>query len=384
MTTRETCDLLRQNGKVPVLQLWLDKGSDRIGITEALKLNGTVNTVSIFIEDDIAEAPIHELSDLFKAIGSLPALQFVYIYSFGQNYDILPFSLLACILEEAQLLEIITLYFVELGGNKSECDRFQESIRYHPSLREFRLESCRLSEEGISANSMREFMETLASMPNIEKVDLIATEMGYLGDASKESVKALCKTNTLSALSLINFSLSSEHIAAIRHGLEAPPYAPKSKLTELSISCDPKEASNIYSLLDSNNNSLERLRLRLKTLDDDESIEKLGDSLVKNKSIKRFHLLGELKNRLSRKSQQTFASMLEQNSVLEHLDVGISDEDLRSKIKFYLKLNQTGLRELMHSPEATRPQLVGALIEVKNDLDCLVHFLGSRPCLCKD
>ncbi|CAB9511773.1 expressed unknown protein [Seminavis robusta] len=377
MATTEERELLRANKHGPVLQLWLDKDSQHQHVASALRKNKTVTTVSVFVEEDFMESPLQDIAHLFRAIGCLP-LQNLYIYSFGRNFDVFPIRLLIEVFSRAKKLEVLTMYFIELGGKKKHFDAFEAAIRGHPSLREFRLENCRLPDDYLNTHGLDQFVKTLGTLPKIEKIDLFATEMGYLGTLSKESMANLAGIKNLACLSLINFALGNDHITALSQALKG-----NTNLTELAISCDPKFCSALAPVI-ATNQTLNQVKVRMDSLDDDVFVQSIAGGLKDNKSITRFDLQGDVQNKLSVASQKIFADMLEKNSTLEYLEIPLTDQDSKMKAKYYLKLNQTGKRGLMENPGTSKKELVNALAYVGDDLDCLNHFLATKPTLVHD
>ena len=177
---------------------------------------------------------------------------------------------------------------------------------------------------------------------------------------------------------MLNFELHNNHILSLRNVLNA-----NTTLEDLSISCDPNRSRFLLGLI-ATNTTLTQLHLQLDTLDDDEFLQRvIANGLEMNSALTTFELRGEVSNRMSYKSQQSFVAMLEKNYTLEYLHIFLSDEDLRSKMKFFLKLNQTGKRKLVQNPDAILTELVDSLAFVSDDLDSLFYFLVNRPCLCK-
>ena len=200
MTSENTLDLLRKNRHGPALQLWLETDSDRQAIVHALNENTTLSTVSVFVDENFEEAPIQELVDLFHAIGSLPLLRNFYLYSFGQSFDVFPVHLLTTIIQNARQLEVITMYFVELGGSIADMKVLEKTLRGHSSLKEFRLENSQLSEEVQASNSFDAVVSSLAKLPRIEKVGLFAKEKSLLGTVTANSVESFQYATNLTSL----------------------------------------------------------------------------------------------------------------------------------------------------------------------------------------
>lgn len=377
MADKSTRDLLRKNKHSPVLQLWLNKDSKNGATSLALEQNTTVHTVSIFIEEDFMEGSHEELMALFDEIGRLP-LTHLYVYSLGRNYDVFPIKLLLHIFDYAAHLQVLTMYFVELGGHERYFRTFEKVIKDHKQLREFRLENCRLSDEILGSVIFDKFVSTISTLPKIQKIDLLATEMGTLGNLTPSALAKMAASETLRSIELLNFTFTNEHIAALSEVVNSC-----ENLTELSISCDPKWCTNLAPML-AKNKTLTTLKLRLVDLYDSVFLHQVALGLAMNKTMTRFEIQGENSNKMSKRSQKFFVDMLEKNQVIEHLDINFSDEEYRNKVVFYLKLNQTGKRNIMQNPNAKPRELINALAYVGNDLDCLHHFLTAKPSMIKD
>jgi hypothetical protein len=374
MVTKEDRDLLRKNKYGPVLEMWLGRDAQLDSIASALRKNRTVTTVSVFVEDDFNECLLPDLVGLFQAIGSLP-LQNLYIYSFGPDCDVFPVRLLMELFERARKLEVLALYFIELSGKNKHFRAFEQALRRHPSIREFRLENCRISDEQLNTYSFYPFVEALRTLPKIEKVDLFATELGFLGTMNCETIAALAAIK-LTSLSLINFPLGNDHINALSNAI-----AENEILTDLSISCDPKYCSALAPMI-STNKTLTSVKVRLEAMDNDGFLQSVAMGLKDNTSITRFELQAVDQDYMSEDSQRAFADMLEENITVEHMDIGgWTSEDAKMKARFFLKLNQTGKRGLMQNLGASKDELVDALADAGDDLSCLNHFLATKPSL---
>lgn len=376
MSNHATRELLRTNKHGPVLQLWLNADTNRRAMTQALRANRTVNTVSIFIEEGYLKATAESIRQLFLSIGSLP-LENLYIYSFGENFDVIPVQLLTDLFTWATRLEVFSMYFLELGGNGKHLEPFEKAIREHISLKEFRMENCRFADEMLNDYTLDKFVKALATIPKLEKVDLSATEMGYLWWITPKTLESLGKVPRMTSLSLVNFPIANDHISALHRAINA-----NKKFREISLACDSKYVSKLPALI-AKSSYLSHVKVRLESLDDDDFIAKLARGIGMNPWLSRFELRGEASNRMSVEGEAAFVAALEKNPAIEHLDMFFADKKMKQKAKLFLKLNQTKKRNLMRSSTATKQELVNALIYVKEDLDCLFHFLGTKPTLCQ-
>lgn len=370
-------DLLRENKHGPALQLWLESDTDRSAIAQALKGNTSVSTVSVFVDEYFEEAPFQELVDLFSSIGTLP-LQYFYLYSFGQSYDVFPVHLLTAIVNRASHLETITMYFVELGGGIADMNDLGESLKQHSSLKEFRLENSRVSDEVLASNSFDGVISAVAQLPNIENVGFFAKEKKLLGDISAGSLESFQYARNLTSLSLLNFELDNMHVSALGTALKT-----NSILEELSISCGPTCSGSLLEMI-ATNTTLTHLYLQLDTLDDDFFVQEvIVKGLETNSSLKRVELRNESSVNMSYASQLSCVAMLEKNYTLEYLNAYLSDDDVRYKADFFLKINQIGKRDIMRNPDTPFLALMRALAFVSDDLDMLFYLLVNRPCLFK-
>jgi len=370
--------LLETNQHGPVLKLPLNQNTKRSAIAKALNHNKTVESVSIFIEPkfyvDVDPVNLH---NLFRAIGSLPKLTSLTIYSYGNNFDTFPTTLLTDVVTVAAKLEILTLYFVELGGTKKSFEPFEEAIRLHPSLREFRFENCKLSDVLLNSLCADRFVKTLSTLPNLEHVELSASQMGYLGVITPRSLETLVgRTEKLSSLSMINLVFDNEHLSALARALKY-----NKDIKKLTMSADPKFNTKLPALL-ATAKSVEDFTLLFDNLEDESFLVKIAKGVSKNEGLKRFTIKSEAGDMLSRKAQIAFVAALDKKPNLIHLDVPLNNRVLRKKSLLFHKLNQTGKREIMRDPNSSRYEMVRALAFVREDLDCLFHFLRTKPILC--
>lgn len=372
MADKKTRDLIRTNKHSPVLQLWLNKESQNGTTGMAIAENTTIHTVSVFIEEDYMENDHEQLMFLFDEIGRLP-LKNLYIYSFGRNYDTFPIKLLIHLFDYAEYLQVLCMYFVELGGHEKYFNTFGEVLKKHKHLKEFRLENCRLSANMLNNLAFDQFVTTITTLPKIETIELLAEEMGGLGLLTPPGLLEMAKSKTLEKLSLINFPFTNLHITSLSEAVNC-----NENLTELAISCDPEYCTNLAPLL-ATTKTLEVVKLKLQELHNEVFLHRLAVGLKENKSITRFELTGAKHNSMSKKSQQDFVDLMEKNGTIERMEINFTDRQLRKKAQYYLKLNQTGKRNLMNDPAANKEELVDALAYVGHDLDCLHHFIQAQP-----
>ena len=379
MTTREERRLLANNQHGPVLKLELNQNTKRSAIAKALYQNKTVESVSIFIQEKFfVDVDPNNLHNLFRAIGSLPRLTSLTLYSYGEKIDVFPTTLLTDVVSVAAKLEVLTLFFLELGGTTVSFEPFEEAIRMHPCLREFKLENCRLGDFLLNSLTADRFVNTLSTLPNLERVELSASQMGYLGVITPRSLEIFAaRTENLQSLSLINLVFDNDHICALSRALRH-----NKELTQLTMSVDPAYNTKLPALL-ATAEHLEYVKLIFPTLDNESFLIKIAKGLSKSESITRLELEGELSTRMSLKAQQAFVAVLDKRTDVEHLDVPITNRSLRKKVRLFLKLNNTGKRHIMRDPNSTRYEMVKALAHVRNDLDCLFYFLRMKPVLCE-
>ena len=380
MATKEERHLLATNKHGPNFKLTLNTATKRTTIAKALFANNTVKHVSLFVEGNFMnEVSPESLHNLFRAIGSLP-LESLYIYSYGDNMDIFPVQLIGDVLKVSFKLEVLACYFLELGGGKVSFDRFQDDLIEHPSLREVRFESCQLSSRMLATHSITDkFLEALASLPNLEKLELSAPEKGYFGTITPAYLEHLAgTTDRLTSLNLINFVLDNDHMSALNRALRM-----NRDLTELTLSVNPELNSKLPALL-ATTKSLRYLKLQFDSLENEKYLLKIAKGIEKSNNISRFELLqGDEPDYLSPKCQKAFAAIPQKNGNIEHLDVDFTDKKLRSQVDFFLEVNSDGTREMLENPYSTRSEIIDAMIYVRDDLDMLYYFLRTRPSLCQ-
>ena len=379
MATKEERQLLVTNKHGPTYKLHLNKETKRTTIAKALLANQTVKHMSIFVESNFMMGVSPEsLRNLFRAIGSLP-LENLHIYSYGDNMDIFPVQLIGDVLKVAFKLEVLACYFIELAGGKVSFDKFQDDLIEHPSLREVRFESCQLSDRMLTTHGITDkFFEALASLPNLESLDLTAPEKGYFGTISPAYLEHVAgTTERLSSLNLINFVLDNEHMSALNRALRI-----NRDLVDLAISVSPDINSKLPALL-ATTRYLRHLKLQFDTLDDEKFLLKIAKGLEKGNNISRFELLlGDNPARLSPRCQRAFSAVPEKNGNIQYMDVEITDRRLASKAEFFLEVNSDGTRQMFENPYSTTEEIMDALIFASDDLQMVYYFLRTRPSLC--
>ena len=87
--------------------------------------------------------------------------------------------------------------------------------------------------------------------------------------------------------------------------------------------------------------------------------------------------------RLSQAFLEPFAEVMASNIALGELLIGPVHQRIHfcDRVRFCLKLNQAGRKELLEPNEASRNQWVETLVANVDDLDVLFYFLSMNPSL---
>ena len=347
-------------------------------ITAAIRLNETVEEVSVFMEYLEDDWLVTDIWRIFRALGNLPKLQRLVFDFIGSDGDELPLSLLTAAVRPASKVTALELSCVHLAGSEDDIRRFAQSLR-QKSWKKIEIYGCFLDPETRKKSSLNPILNEMASFSTLKDVTITALDFNSLGSFSGESLGRLIRQNqSIKCLVLGEFNLNDEHIVPMSEALEE-----NQSLTELSIGCN-LESKGTFALANMirTNRTLESLHLDLTTLVDGESNHiALAESLGSNDKIKRFSIFGT-KGNITAKAQLRFAQMLEHNFSLEELEFQDEDEDASPSIEMYLTLNSLGRRDLLHNQSTTKEDWVSALCNVHDNEACIFYLLSLNPALC--
>lgn len=125
------------------------------------------------------------------------------------------------------------------------------------------------------------------------------------------------------------------------------------------------------------NHVLEKLCMCCQQGLDDSGAIAIATALEQNNTLKHL-LLEDDDDAVTHRGYEALVQMLQHNTVLEtmyHENSG----NMKLKIDYYLKLNQSGLRNLFLNVNSTRTQFFEALVTHQDDLDCLYYVMSMNP-----
>jgi len=352
----------------------------------------------------------------------------------------------------------IRLCFLRLFGTWDDFSNLATNLKLVPTLEKFNLDKISLEEVrggttlpplSHRGSWLDPVVLALAELPKLYHLRVLGTtdfraQSMNATDVNDDDVpeilrndtlRRLCKSS-LKSLCLIHFNLSDDNVTHMAEQLET-----NTSLKELDIDCTLGTASS-HALMRTieRNPVLEDLNLCIRCKGDElglgaheetaDSIERQQEELlaeedeinlriakaVGNSSLINFALF---RGRISPRCQDAFRTMLRKQSYLESLTLYTGDEALNKvlaedpHIKFYLKINKHGRRQLQRSEQPSgrwkavltgsskkkkaaavaaaflptqffTPErcLVDTLGRVKDDTSCLYYFLSLNPSLC--
>ncbi|CAB9505233.1 expressed unknown protein [Seminavis robusta] len=376
--------LRQNNSSFERFHLPLDDLSNVTDFTRALASNSTVKEVSIFCEFLMDESWLsQEVWRLFRTLGRLPKLERIVWDFIGSDGDKLPVSLLAATIRNASKLQVLELSCVHLTGSLDDFQTFSQALRQKPKLQKLHIYACYLSEEyrDSSRYILGPVLEEMARLPNLQDALITALDFNSLGRLSSESLGNLLHLSPkLRNLVLGEFALDDQHLVAMSVALEN-----KRTLKELSFGCElgAPGAEALCNILRSNSNvsSLETLHVHLAYLDGGEGHHvSIANALRENDVLKRFSLFGSSGN-LTNNAFQAFVDMMETNYTLEEVEFQDENESLQPQLDMYLKLNTQGRAKLLKDETSTRQDWINALLELREDLDCVFHLISLNPAI---
>jgi hypothetical protein len=342
-----------------------------------------------------------EVSSLFEALGSLSSLRHMAVSSRVFGLYELPVEALCSFWRGAKQLETFFMRIMTITSSNEEeedenneynnndsrppfllrsFEEFGEALRNHRVLKEFRIESCQLSEELQESCALDPLVHALATIPTLQVVSFTGTRISGLGILSGESLGSLCQSATsLKSLSLRHFRITEEHTRRI-----CPAIAASTTLKELTLGkcqSDNKHLDASMAQMLRDNSSLERFCLQLAESDSTAGgidLVEMAEALESNVTLKELTIWGAT----TEKSQKSFVDMIQINCTLENLWLDETLVQFQSEIFLYVSLNQAGRRRLLEDSNATKNQWVNVLISGRNSLDSIFYLLSMNPLLC--
>ena len=381
----------------PVVEvdITIDGSSDISQLITTLQTEGSsieTATVKIHAESFVGRS-LEEVISLFDAIGSLPSLRFLVLasrYASNTFYE-LPVQALAALWQKAKHLQTFLMRLMILAITDEDDQAYERyfhifeqwgnNLQNHQSLREFRIENCRLSGDllEIYPGALNPVVRGLSTIPTLQYANFYSTENSNLGVPSGESLRFLFQSKTLERLGLRHFPLSAEHLHQICRAL-----AHNTTLIELTLGpCIVKNRNQDESIAQMlrENSTLKRLIFKVECDNDTASPSSLletAEALKTNVALKDLTIWGSITD----ESQKAFVTMMQSNYSIENLWIDGTQEQDREEIRFYAGLNEAGRGNILGNTNSTRAQWLDSLILSRNNLDALFYFLSTNPLLC--
>ena len=345
-----------------------------LGLKEARKLlQEHSRTEFACVETKSHSAPQLQLKSIFEGLSQLTHVKQLFVKKLVNLFA----QSVANVLNNLQRLEFLYLQNVKLSGEEDEFQALADAIEQHPTLRKCRLYMCRPS---IRANATFDpIITALSNARTLEEVTMIHCTISTEEQDNWEGkcLRDLCRSKKLKILTLTcGPELKDEHIEMMAEALQT-----NKTLESVSIRANKLGASAgmAMSRVLKTNRTLERLRVQLSS---DEFAGPIVEALHDNKNLQKLGLI--LPNDVNQKVREQLT--LEMTQMLRKSNYNLKDVDLvgwkaNNRIRFYLKLNQTGRRSLL-AEGATRDQWAKTLVSHKDDVSIIYYFLKRNPQLC--
>jgi hypothetical protein len=219
-------------------------------------------------------------------------------------------------------------------------------------------------------------LETSNGENNHSCLEYLNLAQNQLGDQGCKVIAAALPTNTtLKALTLAESTISDAACVDIANAL-----ALNTNLIRLNLSDNKISDTGCQALARAleSNTTLERLTLFGNKVGNI-GVQALAGALQGgNSTLRQLNLAGN-ERIIGEKPYDALAAMLHENMTLEGLWVPPADDE--SKIKFYLKLNRVGRRDLLRNANQVR-LWANAFSSCADDLNCLFYLLRANPAVC--
>lgn len=333
----------------------------------------------------------------------LETLRLEFNIILAQYYErppMIPLKALQYILAETTI-ESLTIYRVQLAGDKADYERLAEAAIGNHSLQFARIEFC----APVGSPNLDAFVVSLSKLAGLRDFEII----GFQGDATRGCTSASLQTlgtvpPMLRCLKLWGGILQNQDTTAVSNlarGLNA-----SKTIQDLEVGLFRLDASSSAALANllQNNHSLERVWLDVQTPLHRETVLPLANAMKINNKIKSFNLVSTTDRLVDDGALEVFADVAKENFALRHLTIrGCSNElanaaaaavaagripvqrsqvqHLQAEIDFYLKLNRVGRRRLLNSASTlcARFQWLSALGCESENVSIVFYLLRRNP-----
>ncbi|CAB9515635.1 Leucine-rich repeat protein [Seminavis robusta] len=313
--------------------------------------------------------------------------------NFFELPPVLSVHALVFIVQHFTSVKSLSLYRVKLAGNPASYDELTAAVRQNTTLNTIRVEFC----APLGSPNLDAVVNSWSQLTELRELEVI----GFQGDPARgctsTSLRNLGQPPHIRTLKLWGGILQSEDPQAISNlarGLEQT-----KSITDLEIGLfqlDLPSAQALAKLLNTNT-SLDRIWLDVNNSLEPKLIEPLSQAMKQNTTIKSFNLVSTTNHEVSDDVLELFVEMAKTNCTLRHCTirgcstfvlggggpqgppvVSPSLAVLRDALKFYLKLNRVGRKQLLANSRS-RHRWLSALICEANQTSVIYYLLQRNP-----
>lgn len=338
----------------------------------------------------------NDMSPLLDALSNAPTTDSNNFSLVSRLEWSLPLPIITSMLRSAHSLTTISLHSIVFEGGMADFDDFCECFKHHPSLEEIHLVDCCLADQTVPIDSL---LRVLALMPNLQTVEVHALDLERETSIclmSPTSLGYLCRSPTITSLSLEDLDLNDDHVRELANALRQNDTMTKLTLWDCNITdIGGQHLANVMR----ENTTLKKIDLSFNALTN-RTYYAIASGIAHNHTLKILALFGNrfLHNRTDRLSgggreaeratsgskdgyEVLVSALRDQNHVLEEL---ILDTEEDPRIDLYLAINKN--QHLLHDHNATQERLVECLIGYNSlegkHMSFVFHLLQSKPQLC--
>lgn len=312
-------------------------GASIYDIIDALEVNTTIEFIRLDRDFLPGMEPEHSIA-FFTALGKVSSLKEASIW-----HCTIPVTALSEFLSGARGLQILQLGCLDLEGNVDDFQAVAESLKEHPGLKSFTMSDFSLNDDTISIDGL---IETLATVPNLERVKLEVTyqkRRSLVGNAAAEKKVKVALTGKSLAKLILSKSLVDLHLSRLNLDLTdftdfatALKSSPSLK-TLATPHCGLNDQGAVpMALAIGESKTLESVDLSCNKLSDEGCIS-IATALKGNSSVKFLRLWGNVK--ISNAGFDALVDMLEHNCVLERVPL-MAPNDYQDRLEGKLLRNR--------------------------------------------
>lgn len=367
-------DSLQRNARPPleefcVWDLHLEDEVTLDSLVMALSSLPTLEKVALGVENTEREVPILNESSLVVLCHN-PRLTSLRLANLGLDLKGV------CILSQALEMNTGALKNLELHGEDLESDAWvaiANMLEKNTSLERFSLFDFKGMDDG-GAIALAEAMSKNSSLRHLslENDDDSVSQYGNIAVA-----QMLGHNSTLVSLCFSSKGLNDDACVAFAAALQG-----NMTLRELELGTyqggrvGSRGVSAIANMLPKNS-TLQKLCMCCQQGLDDNGAVSIANGLTHNKTLKHL-LIEDGDDAVTHQGYDALVKMLQSNTSLEtiyHENAG----DLKQKMEYFLKLNQSGIRNLLLDVDATRSRFLDFLLSHQEDMDCLHYLIWMNP-----